>query len=816
MKIFSSLLFAVLIFHSIYPQEFNSRINDDSIVVKPNYHRNDNTFLHSYNPNDKEKYFPLNSFNTGTGIWTELNPNVPRVDYIGVDFINSDTGWAVGLYGAVIKTTNGGINWQTIESSTGEILLKVHSFNGQVVIAVGHNGTIIRSTDGGDSFTLLTGITTQELWGVKMLNDTLGWICGRNQTLLKTTDAGLTWQPVTTGFNYHYWSFDFLDNNHFMIACSLGKILKTTNGGTSWTLSQAGNTEDLYTIDVIDTLHIAAAGSFGKNVYSSDGGNTWTENQYTSLSINWIQYINKDTGYITIGTVHLHKTTNRGQSWFNPGFGATGEWQFELLDENLGYGVGAGLTVTKTEDGFYTGENLFLNDNWNDVFFITETTGFALSGAFYKTIDGGINWGKISNVPGGYDILFLDSLTGFLGSNSIYKTTNGGEIWYQTIGTGQTSKMFFTNTLLGWAVGGRNIYKSTDGGETWEIKFTHVSSSFNGISFSDSLNGWVSGGRPQKTTNGGITWIEQTNTLLWNSDDVYFSNQDTCWFAKYSTINNSFFKTTDSGLNWIAIPEVIGARKFYFFPDPVHWVIIGFSQYYITNDYGNNWFEFTEDVPTGLISFYAPTNNLGYAVGNNGLILKYDDTTYIPVELISFEGKLGSNEIILSWITVSELNNQGYYIEKSFDKINWQTLTFIYGKGTTTEINYYSFKDNQPINGKNYYRLKQVDFNGTFSYSEIIAVRYENFPLTLELFQNYPNPFNPNTSIKYSISKTEFVNISLYTILGDKVTELINEEKQPGSYTVTLNANNLSSGIYFYKMLTSSGFTAVNKLIIVK
>ncbi|HRP94140.1 MAG TPA: hypothetical protein PLH53_14710, partial [Ignavibacteriaceae bacterium] len=114
MKIFSSLLFAVLIFHSIYPQEFNSRINDDSIVVKPNYHRNDNTFLHSYNPNDKEKYFPLNSFNTGTGIWTELNPNVPRVDYIGVDFINSDTGWAVGLYGAVIKTTNGGINWQTI------------------------------------------------------------------------------------------------------------------------------------------------------------------------------------------------------------------------------------------------------------------------------------------------------------------------------------------------------------------------------------------------------------------------------------------------------------------------------------------------------------------------------------------------------------------------------------------------------------------------------------------------------------------------------------------------------------------------------
>ena len=125
-----------------------------------------------------------------------------------------------------------------------------------------------------------------------------------------------------------------------------------------------------------------------------------------------------------------------------------------------------------------------------------------------------------------------------------------------------------------------------------------------------------------------------------NSDDVYFKSADEGWFAKYSSISPSLYKTTNGGIDWTAVNEVIGERKFYFFPDPVHWVIIGFSRQYITNDYGNSWIEFTSDVPSGLVSFFAPANHLGYAVGNGGLILKYNDTTYVPVELSSFSIKV--------------------------------------------------------------------------------------------------------------------------------------------------------------------------------
>ncbi|MGQ9798545.1 MAG: WD40/YVTN/BNR-like repeat-containing protein, partial [Ignavibacterium sp.] len=487
----------------------------------PRYKRNDNNFLENYNPNDKGKYFPIKS----TGIWTELNPKVPRVDYIGVDFINADTGWAVGLWGAVIKTTDGGQSWKTLETPTGEILLKVHSFNGQVVMIVGHNGTILRSTDGGESFTLLTGITTEELWGVQMLNDTLGWICGRNQTLLKTTDGGLSWQTVVTGFNYHYWQFDFLTRDYFMIACSQGKVLKTTDGGESFTEHQAGSTRDIYTIDIIDSLHIAAAGDYGKNVYSSDGGISWVENQYTALPINWIQYINTDTGYITIESAQLRKTTDRGQSWYNPGFGGAGEWQFELQTEDLGYGVGAGLTVTKTEDGFISGRNLFLNKNWSDVFFINDKKGFFASAAvgekLYKTEDGGITYEVIENSPEwNYDIIFLDSLTGFLGSSTIYKTTDGGVNWYATNGAGYATKIFFINQTTGWATSGRSILKTTDGGENWFVQFTHITDSFTSIFFVDSLNGWATSRYVWQTTDGGMNWIQRMDIPAFFCDDV--------------------------------------------------------------------------------------------------------------------------------------------------------------------------------------------------------------------------------------------------------------------------------------------------------
>jgi hypothetical protein len=118
---------------------------------------------------EKRRLFPLQS----TGIWTELNPKVPRVDYLGIGFVNPDTGWAVGDLGALIKTTDGGSSWTVSETNTTTPILKVRSYNGQIVIASGFDGLILRSDDGGETFTEVTSGVTGDLWGLQMLS----WVC---------------------------------------------------------------------------------------------------------------------------------------------------------------------------------------------------------------------------------------------------------------------------------------------------------------------------------------------------------------------------------------------------------------------------------------------------------------------------------------------------------------------------------------------------------------------------------------------------------------------------------------------------------------
>jgi photosystem II stability/assembly factor-like uncharacterized protein len=786
---------------------------------------------------EKRRLFPLQS----TGVWTELNPKVPRVTYVGIHFVNKDTGWAAGDLGTLIKTTDGGSNYTLIETNTTTPILKVRSFNGQIVIASGYDGLILRSTDGGNIFTqVISGVGSGfDLWGLEMINDTLGLACGAT-ALLKTTDAGLNWEIVNTpGYTGNLWWIDFMNEDYGFVAGD-GKILRTIDGGSNWEIIQAGDNQALYCVDVIDSLHIAAAGYGGtsypaKNIYSSDGGYTWTNGGFlTTENVNVVKYVNRDTGYVIMNNVIGWKTTNRGQHWTGMAIG--GEWEMQLFEnDNFGYSAGTELRIYKTENGYENWQRIIINDNFSDVFFVNEQKGFAISSSafsassgLYETTDSGLNWQKYPSGLNGVDLLFLDSLTGFIGSNQIYKTTDGGLSWYvPNGGQGGAGKIFFINETTGWAVRSNVIYITTDRGENWFTQFTAPFGSFTNIYFVDSLYGWVSGTRPYKTTDGGNNWVQQTNTNIWLSNDVYFSNIDTGWIAKRSSINPSLYKTTDSGSTWLPIPitEVTGAASFYLFPDVTHWIISGsiiqsyiIYKTYITYNSGNSWIDITGDVPSGFNSFNAVTNKLGFAVGGLGLILRYDDTSYVPVELISFQGKSFDNEIILNWQTASEINNQGFEIQRSEvrdQKSDWEVIGFVNGKVTTSEQQFYTYIDNELNTGVYRYRLRQIDFDGSFEYSEVIEVEIGS-PSEFYLSQNYPNPFNPETNIGYKVPVKTFVKISLYDIKGENVRELVNEEKQPGYYTLKLKGGKLSSGIYFYRLITSSGYTAVKKLIIIK
>lgn len=205
---------------------------------------------------------------------------------------------------------------------------------------------------------------------------------------------------------------------------------------------------------------------------------------------------------------------------------------------------------------------------------------------------------------------------------------------------------------------------------------------------------------------------------------------------------------------------------------------------------------------------------MAYGVGTLGYIVSYLDTSVVPVELVNFSAEYSNNKINLHWVTATENNNYGFEVLRSDDIDNWVNIGFVSGHGTATEKSEYSFTDDKISGSKIYYKLKQIDFNGSFNYSEIIKV--EGPVTNFSLSQNYPNPANPITNISFTIPQNSFVKINLYSINGELVKKIINEEKEPGIFSIVINLSNLSSGVYFYRMITNSGFHSTKKLIILK
>jgi hypothetical protein len=189
----------------------------------------------------------------------------------------------------------------------------------------------------------------------------------------------------------------------------------------------------------------------------------------------------------------------------------------------------------------------------------------------------------------------------------------------------------------------------------------------------------------------------------------------------------------------------------------------------------------------------------------------------LPVELTEFGFRKVDFGIELHWKTATELNNSGFEVQRRSENrgasAEWQVLGFVRGAGTTTEAQSYSFLDNSAV-GKVQYRLKQIDFDGQFEYSNIIEVD-AGAPKVFALEQNYPNPFNPSTTIRYQLPVASEVKLEVYDVLGKKIATLVNERQSAGAYQVVWNASGLSSGTYFYR-LQAGTFVETKKMIMVK
>jgi len=234
------------------------------------------------------------------------------------------------------------------------------------------------------------------------------------------------------------------------------------------------------------------------------------------------------------------------------------------------------------------------------------------------------------------------------------------------------------------------------------------------------------------------------------------------------------------------------------------------------------------NIPLSGTGVYALTGAT-FAFDQLVLEIYYDDV--FPVELVSFTARVIGQDVRLLWKTATETNNYGFDVEKRSQSTNqflekgtseWTKIGFVIGNGNSNSPKEYSYFDKNVETGKYYYRLKQIDTDGTFKYlPNIFGIAIDvHAPMEFTLMQNYPNPFNPATEILFSVPQPGNVNVIVYDMLGSEIRTLFSEQVQSGNYRTTWDGLNdagvqMSAGTYFYRM-TAGEFQQVKKMLLLR
>jgi photosystem II stability/assembly factor-like uncharacterized protein len=487
----------------------------------------------------------------------------------------------------------------------------------------------------------------------------------------------------------------------------------------------------------------------------------YLQNSGTTVKLNSIHFEDVNNGWVVGDSGLILHTTNGGQEWIPQTSGMNNHLnEVWFADLNTGWAVGNSGTILNTSNGGL---------EWIEQ---SSGTNLQLNSVSFTDADNG---GVVGDDGNGYGI--------------ILHTNDGGMAWVkQSNDTLQPSlnSVCFVDSSTGWAAGNLVIFKTIDGGNSWVLLNTWYGwDNVYTIFFFDLNNGWIAVyGVPARcggvlhTINGGIDWEWDSGIGSGFVNSIYFNDANNGWAVGWlgGWCLNNIYKSIDGGTNWISQPNV------------------------------------TTDT---LNSVYFTDLNNGWIVGENGTILHTTNGGgIVPVELTVFTAAALDQKVILSWTTATELNNNGFEIQRRVVESEFATIGFVKGEGTTTNQKEYSYKDKDLVDGKYFYRLKQVDYNGSYEYSDVIEVDVRSLN-EYALEQNYPNPFNPTTTIGYVLKEKTTAKLILLNAIGEQVAILVNEEQEKGFHKIDYNASTLSSGVYFYR-LQAGDIVQTRKMILLK
>jgi photosystem II stability/assembly factor-like uncharacterized protein len=739
------------------------------------------------------------------------------VNEVEIDPNNSSIIWAATSDG-IYKTTDAGLTWNNVHNVIMGFDVVINPVNSNIVYVthgnLGSTGNgIYRTTDGGNTWQKLTNglpsaFSGKALLSIYKTNPQIifasignGSATGAGTWLCKTTNGGDTWTTVNTtdyatyqGW-YSHWVGVHPTNSNFLLTGGID-VYKSTDGGTNLNIKTDWS-----------------AWYFGVTPPGGPEGPPY----YVHADQHSITFHPSNPDIIYLGTDGgVFRTTDGGENY---------------------EGCNGGYQTTQFYNGFsssYTLPNLAIGgmqDNATAIF------------------EGTVAWRRVIGGDGcqtGIDPTNNNILYGTSQNLNLLKSTDNGVNWFGISPSGRVSPAFVAPFIVCKSnpsvifAGSKVFHKTTNGGSSWTLGNSGAQLDGNqilsiGVSSTSTDTIYVgtapitSSAKLFRSTNGGTSFTNITGSLpdRYPDDIAVNPNNSKIVYVVFSGFGTShLFKSTDAGNSWndigSALPDV-PSSAIVIDPNNANNLFFGNDLgVYFSPDAGETWYEYMNGLPQASmildLSIVRSSNRIRAVTHGNGVYEAAIDIT-VPVELTSFIAEVHGEKVILKWSTATETNNNGFEIQRSFDGKSFAAVGFVTGHGTSTEPNNYSYID-EDQSGKVYYRLKQLDYNGTYSYSNIIyvdAIRLNDFVLE----QNFPNPFNPSTTIQFKIPVESFVALKIYDVQGKEISTLINEMKQPDSYSFEFKPGNLSSGVYFYQLSsktqgTGREFIKTRKMLFIK
>lgn len=406
-------------------------------------------------------------------------------------------------------------------------------------------------------------------------------------------------------------------------------------------------------------------------------------------------------------------------------------------------------------------------------------------------------WFLLSNAPSGGTCLHLikNSNTVYYtsGNGKIYKSTNGGNNWLTQNSSSSyvLNSIYFYNSSTGMACGGYYgghqdgvILTTTNGGENWLSDSIGNTSWFYTIVLTSPDTAFAGGSKGiiYKTTNNGSTWMSQNSGDLMSVECFSFINNTTGYSAGGEYMIGcmpKILKTTNGGINWIWL-------------NIIQYPNYGYKSVYFIN-------EFTGYIAGGkCLDYYTGAIRKTTDGGLSWWNVSIGSNTYYSVYAINID-------------TVLACGYNGVLVRSNNSGSNWNFQLPIGGY----ESNLFSIK---LLNQNTGYAIGNSRLLKTTTGGEVIGITMIStlIPLNNSLFQNYPNPFNPKTIIKFEIKTSADVKLTVLDILGRELLVITDRKLNAGTYESEFDGEDLSSGIYFYRLIVNGILIETKKMLLVK